>query len=40
MLSQNDEVTEQSVNGAGQSQPTLMALAGGLVTMAMMMMTQ
>ncbi|KAF1807328.1 hypothetical protein FB192DRAFT_1426128 [Mucor lusitanicus] len=38
MLSQNDKVSEQSVNGAGQFQPTLMTLAAVMVTMAMMML--
>ncbi|GAN08254.1 secreted protein [Mucor ambiguus] len=38
MLSQNDKVSEQSVNGADQFQPTLMTLAAVMVTMAMMML--
>ncbi|KAL9546635.1 hypothetical protein MBANPS3_006575 [Mucor bainieri] len=38
MLSQKDQVSEQSVNGADQFQPTLMTLAAVMVTMAMMML--
>ncbi|KAK4517334.1 uncharacterized protein ATC70_000669 [Mucor velutinosus] len=38
MLSQNDKVSEQSVNGADHFQPTLMTLAAVMVTMAMMML--
>ncbi|KAL7321134.1 hypothetical protein PS15m_000945 [Mucor circinelloides] len=38
MLSQKDKVSEQSVNGADQFQPTLMTFAAVMVTMAMMML--
>ncbi|CEP19447.1 hypothetical protein [Parasitella parasitica] len=38
MLSQNDKVFEQSINGAGQFRPTIVALATIMVTMAMMVL--